>query len=159
MSDLVGIPNCWFSHAAAHRIILRTRKFWINGIIRLISIILYVVLEHINQSENRNSQSDQLDQTTLCHNRKQLDLCCVLRGGRLCTSHLYPRSLPPLWGPGNSRVFNFSIFKTRLKKAWHCRVIFVVKFLLNISPCSPKADSNMEQQLVVVLMKTYERGV
>ena len=58
---------------------------------------------------------------------------------------------PAHLGPGNSGGFNFSIFKATVK-ARPCEVRFVVKSLLK-APGSPEGDSNVEQQLGVVLMK------
>ena len=60
-------------------------------------------------------------------------------------------SLAPI-GPGNSRAFNFSIFKA-LVKAWHGGIRIPAKSL-----DSPETENNVEQQLGVVLMKLkYER--
>ena len=70
----------------------------------------------------------------------------------LCTSHDQSFvSTTPL-GPGNSGAF-----KARIK-AQQGGVIFCGEIPAK-SHGSPEADNYMEQQLVVVLKNTYERGV
>ena len=54
---------------------------------------------------------------------------------------------PP--GPGNGGAFNFSFFKARVK-APPGKISGKIPA---ISPGSPEADNNVEQQLRVVLMK------
>ena len=62
-------------------------------------------------------------------------------------------STAPL-GLGNNRAFNLSVFKSPALQGQICGKIPAK------SPGSSEADSNVEQQLVVVLMKKkYERGI
>ena len=57
MSDLVGNPNCWFSHAQAHFILMKTRNIFLedvdsNGELLVLSLIIQIKIRHIQCVSN-----------------------------------------------------------------------------------------------------------